>query len=297
MTADRAKPLSAAVTVEETSRYQARHYRIGGALLVSLNHPAGGTVEFTPDLATVEIRGRTVTEVRVQGRQVLAGGVPTDAVYTKVYAPSAHMPYWLARLVYTITEELAAGGRLILAEPAGEGAATGDRVMVSREALRALWECYLTWMHRIGTFEPTPEQQTRGIVSLLTGEDVRLMEDACTRIDPHEDEIGVALGRTWQWKIAPDETYPRVRPVSPSTEADHGDGLLGEHLLEFPALTGQRRNPTAATQWCVVSSDGQRHIYGDQSWIKHGGAVRDEHPDGRVEYRAVQISYGEWCQP
>lgn len=50
-----------------------------------------------------------------------------------------------------------------------------------------------------------------------------------------------------------------------------------------------------ATQYSVVDPDGQRHIYGDQEWVKWGGPVRDgDHPEGVIEQRLITLNYGSW---
>jgi len=70
--------------------------------------------------------------------------------------------------------------------------------------------------------------------------------------------------------------------------------LLRNHLVHIAALTDVVSDPTAAVQFCVVDEHGERHVYGDQSWIAGGRAVREAHPGGRVERRTVTITYGEW---
>lgn len=66
-----------------------------------------------------------------------------------------------------------------------------------------------------------------------------------------------------------------------------------KHSLQIDALTDQIDDPTDAMQYCVLDK-GERHVYGDQSWVRWGGAVRDSHPDGRVQRRRITITYGEW---
>ena len=67
-----------------------------------------------------------------------------------------------------------------------------------------------------------------------------------------------------------------------------------ERLLDIAALTAGGENPTYAVQWSVVDNAGQRHIFGDQSWVRDG-RVLDEYPGGRVEHRHLTISYSQWA--
>lgn len=65
--------------------------------------------------------------------------------------------------------------------------------------------------------------------------------------------------------------------------------------LDVPALTvDDLDEPHTATQFCVVDSLGIRYIYGDQSWVAHGDALRHQHPDGHIERREITLTYGEW---
>lgn len=66
-----------------------------------------------------------------------------------------------------------------------------------------------------------------------------------------------------------------------------------EYLLSISALTTEREDPTAATQYAVVLPDGTRIAYGDQSYVRWGEVLKD-HPEGRIEQRTVTITYGEW---
>ena len=50
---------------------------------------------------------------------------------------------------------------------------------------------------------------------------------------------------------------------------------------------------TSGVQFAVLLPSGERRIYGDQSYVAHGVVLKD-HPDGRVVWRPISISYGEW---
>jgi hypothetical protein len=67
------------------------------------------------------------------------------------------------------------------------------------------------------------------------------------------------------------------------------------NLMDVSALTAEKRNePSTGEQWCVVDPDGERHIYGDQDWIKSHEAL-NIHPEGsHIEHRSLTITYGEW---
>jgi hypothetical protein len=48
-------------------------------------------------------------------------------------------------------------------------------------------------------------------------------------------------------------------------------------------------------QFAVVDPDGERHVYGDQSWVAFGVVIRDgSHPDGKIQQRRLTITYGDW---
>lgn len=51
-------------------------------------------------------------------------------------------------------------------------------------AVTALWEFYLQWTERIGTYEPTEEQIRSGMASLLTIEDSHAMDTAGEAVEP-----------------------------------------------------------------------------------------------------------------
>ena len=67
------------------------------------------------------------------------------------------------------------------------------------------------------------------------------------------------------------------------------------YSIHVTGVSDQRDDDTTeGVQFCVLDPDGSRHVYGDQSWVAYGGAVRDSHPRGRVQRRSVTITYGEW---
>lgn len=67
------------------------------------------------------------------------------------------------------------------------------------------------------------------------------------------------------------------------------------HSLDMVGCTDEREDPTAAVQFAVLDPNGRRTAYGDQSWVAHGVCIADgSHPEGRIQYREIAISYGEW---
>ncbi len=68
-----------------------------------------------------------------------------------------------------------------------------------------------------------------------------------------------------------------------------------KHTIYLVAQTdGDPQEPTSAWQYAVLDGGGKPHVYGDQGWVAHGGAVRDCHPDGRVVRRRITFAYGPW---
>ena len=71
--------------------------------------------------------------------------------------------------------------------------------------------------------------------------------------------------------------------------------IIPHHSLELVGLTDDIGESTDAVQFCVRDPEGLRHVYGDQSWVATGTCITDgSHPSGRIQYRTVTISYGEW---
>lgn len=67
------------------------------------------------------------------------------------------------------------------------------------------------------------------------------------------------------------------------------------HSLDIAGLTDDTRDPVSGRQFAVIDPDGSRKVYGDQSWVAHGSVIGDgSHPDGRIEYRDITVTYGEW---
>lgn len=52
-------------------------------------------------------------------------------------------------------------------------------------ALRALYEVYDRWWHRVGTVEPPEELVAAGYASLISIEDDQAMDDACEAVELH----------------------------------------------------------------------------------------------------------------
>lgn len=69
---------------------------------------------------------------------------------------------------------------------------------------------------------------------------------------------------------------------------------IPRHSVEMVGLTDQTDDVTDVTQFAVLDPDGRRSVYGDQSWVAYGRVLRDAHPDGRIQFRQITISYGEW---
>jgi hypothetical protein len=65
--------------------------------------------------------------------------------------------------------------------------------------------------------------------------------------------------------------------------------------LNVTGLADVPDDPDGGVQFAVLTPDGERHVYGDQQWIAYGGAVAEAHPDGRVQYRDIFITYGPWA--
>jgi hypothetical protein len=63
--------------------------------------------------------------------------------------------------------------------------------------------------------------------------------------------------------------------------------------LELTGRTDEAEDPTWGMQFAILDG-GEHHAHGDQSWVAYGGAIRDEHPDGKVQCRRISISYGPW---
>lgn len=67
------------------------------------------------------------------------------------------------------------------------------------------------------------------------------------------------------------------------------------HSLSIIGLADDPADPTDAVQFAVQDPNGQRFIDGDQRWIAYGQCIRDgSHPNGRIQRRAITITYGEW---
>ena len=44
-----------------------------------------------------------------------------------------------------------------------------------------------------------------------------------------------------------------------------------------------------------MDPNGRGHIYGDQKWVAYGRCIEDgSHPDGRIQYRTITLTYGDW---
>lgn len=75
-------------------------------------------------------------------------------------------------------------------------------------------------------------------------------------------------------------------------------GGVPRHCLEVTGLTAddpESGDQTSGIQFSVLDPDGTHTTYGDQSWVASGQCIKDgSHPDGRIQYRTITITYGEW---
>ncbi len=69
---------------------------------------------------------------------------------------------------------------------------------------------------------------------------------------------------------------------------------IPRHSIELVGLSDQTDELTEATQFAVLDPNGRRSAYGDQSWVAYGCVLQDAHPNGRIQYRRIHITYGEW---
>jgi len=83
-------------------------------------------------------------------------------------------------------------------------------------------------------------------------------------------------------------------PTCGCNEVDEGP-TVPEHSVELCALSDDPVNPTEAIQYSVMDPNGRGHIYGDQKWVAYGRCIEDgSHPDGRIQYRTITLTYGDW---
>lgn len=68
---------------------------------------------------------------------------------------------------------------------------------------------------------------------------------------------------------------------------------IPSYSLDITGLTDEFVDPTSAVQFCIVDRDGERRVYGDQSWVADGRALA-HHEGGHIESRTITITYGEW---
>ena len=66
------------------------------------------------------------------------------------------------------------------------------------------------------------------------------------------------------------------------------------HYAHLNALTNQTGDVVDATQFAVLDPVLGRIAYGDQQWVADGRVLDHDHPDGRIQYRRIHITYGEW---